>query len=62
MASSNSRTWSAPPASRSFQCSPIQDSASPCVVNSSGTPAGWPSAPSVFSNRHVHAAMYASLV
>jgi hypothetical protein len=30
------------------------------VVNSSGCTAGWTSVPSAFSNRHVHAAMYAS--
>lgn len=32
----------------------------PCVVNSSGATAGSTCVPSAFSNRHVHAAMYAS--
>ena len=53
--SSNSVTWSAPPSRSSFQNSPIQDSASPWVVNSSGCTAGSISVPSDFSNRHVHA-------
>ncbi|MGW2795416.1 hypothetical protein ACWC9H_36620, partial [Streptomyces sp. NPDC001251] len=38
-----------------FHTSPIQDSASPWVVNSSGATAGSTSVPSDFSKRHVHA-------